>query len=448
MARWKLSPSKRFEISHFQHVNCRSKNPISPKVFNRFSKTLLHLKRVESGHLGWNVQVPRHFTFAMARWKLSPAKRFEIFHFQPVNRTSKYPISPKVFNRFSKTLLHLKRVESGHLARKVHVRRNFAFAMARWKLSPSKRFEISHFQPVNCPSKNPISPKVFNRFSKTLLHLQRFESGNLSQKFQVPRYFNFAMARWILSPSTRFEIFHFQPVNCPGKNPISPKVFTRFSKTLLHLKSLEGGDSGRKFQVPRYFTFAMARWKLSPSTRFEIFQFQPVKTLLHLKRVESGNLGWNVQMPRYFTFAMAAWKLSPSTRFEIFHFQPVNRTSKYAISPKVFNRFSKSLLHLQRFESGHLGRKFQVPGYFTFAMARWKLSPSTRFEIFHFQPVNCPGKNPISPKVFTRFSKTLLHLKSLESGHLGWKFHVRRYFTFAVSTWKLSPSTRFEISHF
>ena len=268
MARWKLSPSKRFEISNFQPVNCPSKNPISPKVYNRFSKTLLHLKRVESGHLGWKVQVPRYFTFAMARWKLSPAKRFEIFHLQPVNRTSKYPISPKVFNRFSKTLLHLKRVESGHLARKVQVRRYFTFAMARWKLSPSKRFEISNFQPVNCPSKNAISPEVFNRFSKTLLHLKRVESGHFGWKVQVSRYFTCAMATWRLSPSTIFEIFHFQPVNRTSKYPISPKVFNGFSKTMLHLKHVESGNLGRKFYGSRYFSFSKTRWKLSPTARF------------------------------------------------------------------------------------------------------------------------------------------------------------------------------------
>ena len=230
MTRWKLSPSTRFEIFHFQHVKCPSKNPISPKVFNRFSKTLLHLKLVESGYLGRKFQVRRYFTFAMTRWKLSPSTRFDISHFQPVNFPSKNPMSPKVSHRFSKTLLHLMRVESGHLGRKCQLRGYFSFAITRWKLSPSTRFEISHFQPVNCPSKNPISRKVFDRFSKTLLHLTHVERQQLGRKFHVSRYFTFAMAMLKLSPSKRFEISHFQPVNCRSKNPISPKVFHRFSK--------------------------------------------------------------------------------------------------------------------------------------------------------------------------------------------------------------------------
>ena len=241
----KTFPSTRFEISHFQQVNCPSKNPTSPTVFNRFSKTLLHLKCVESGHFGRKFQVPMYFSLAMTRLKLSPLTRFEISHLQPVNCTTKNPISPKEFNRFSKTLLHLIRVESGHLGRKFQVRRYFTFAKTRWKLSPSSRFETSHFQPLNCTSKNSISPKVIDRFPKTFLPLKRYESGNLGRQFQARSYFTFAMTRWKLSASTSFEIFHFQHVNCPSKNSISPKVFNRFSKTLHHLTHVEIGHFAR-----------------------------------------------------------------------------------------------------------------------------------------------------------------------------------------------------------
>ena len=55
--------------------------------------------------------------------------------------------------------------------------------------------KFSHFQPVHCHSKNPLSPKVFKRFSKALLQLEDVEGGHLSGKFQLRRYFSFAMAR-------------------------------------------------------------------------------------------------------------------------------------------------------------------------------------------------------------------------------------------------------------
>ena len=199
-----------------------------------------------------------YFSFAMTRWKLSPSTRFEISHLQHVNCTSKNPISPKEFNRFSKTFLHLKRCESGHLDRKFQVRWYFTFAMARWKLSQSTRFEITDMQPVNCPSKDPISPKAFNRFSKTVLHLKRVESGNLGRQFQARSYFTFAMTRWGLRASTSFEIFHFQHVNCPSKNPISPKVLTRFTKNLLHLERVESGHFAENF---RCACFLVLQWQ-------------------------------------------------------------------------------------------------------------------------------------------------------------------------------------------
>ena len=37
---------EKFKISHFQAVQCVRKNAISPKVFNRFSKTIHLLKDV------------------------------------------------------------------------------------------------------------------------------------------------------------------------------------------------------------------------------------------------------------------------------------------------------------------------------------------------------------------------------------------------------------------
>ena len=166
----------------------------------------------------------------MESWKLRPSTRFEISHFQPVNCTTKNPISPKVSNRFSKTLLHLIRVESEHLGRKFNVSRYFSFEKTRWKLSPSSRFETSHFQPLNCTSKTPIFPKVIDRFSKTFLPLKRYESRHLGQKFQVRRYFTFAMIMWKLSPSKNLKFSTFNMWTVPAKIPYLQRYLTDFQK--------------------------------------------------------------------------------------------------------------------------------------------------------------------------------------------------------------------------
>ena len=465
MARWKLCACTTFEISHFQSLHCYSKNPISPKVFNRFSKSLAQLEDVEGGHLCGKIQARRYFTFAMARWKPCACTTFEITHFQSVHCYNKNPISPKVFNRFSKSLAQLEDVEGGHLCGKIQARRYFTFAMARWKPCACTTFEITHFQSVHCYNKNPISPEVFNRFSKSWPQLDDVEGGHLGVKIEARSYFTFAMARWKVCPSTTFEISHFQPVHCACKNPIPPKVFHRFSKSWPQLGDFEGGHLGGKFEARRYFTFAMARWKLCVSTTFEIYYFQPVncvsknpispnvfnrisKSLPQLEDVEGGHLGGKIQGRSYFTFTMARWRLCACTTFEISHFQSVHCHGKNPISPKVFNPFSKSLPPLENVERGHLGEKFQARRYFTFAMARWKLCASTTFEISHFQPVHCACKNPISPKVFNRFSKSLPQLDDVEGGHLGVKIEARSYFTFAMESENFAHRQHLKFCHF
>ena len=55
-----------------------------------------------------------------------------------------------------------------------------------------------------------------------------------------------------------------------------------------------------------------------------------------------------------------------------------------------------------------------------------------KFEISHFQVVHGVIKKAISPKVFDRFSKTFLLLKDVENRYLGRKFHERSYFSFAM----------------
>ena len=54
-------------------------------------------------------------------------------------------------------------------------------------------------------------------------------------------------------------------------------------------------------------------------------------------------------------------------------------------------------------------------------------------EISQFQTLHCVRKNAISPKVFNRFSKTFLLLKDVENRYLGRKFHERSYFSFAMA---------------
>ena len=66
------------------------------------------------------------------------------------------------------------------------------------------------------------------------------------------------------SPSTNCEISHFQPVHCPSKNAITLKVFNWFLKTFLHVTDVEGGSLGWYLRCTGIFVLQWQRWKLLP----------------------------------------------------------------------------------------------------------------------------------------------------------------------------------------
>ena len=127
------------------------------------------------------------------------------------------------------------------------------------------------------------------------------------------------------------------------------------------------------------------------------------------------------------------------------HFLPVHRASKNAISPKVSNWFSKSLAPLEDVEGGIWVKSLRCAGILLLQSQREKFAHRQHLKFCNFQPVHCASKNPISPKIFNRFSKSLPQLEDVEGGNFGEKIKMRRYFTFAMASWKLCASTTFGI---
>ena len=104
-----------------------------------------------------------------------------------------------------------------------------------------QHLKFCHFQPVHCARKNPISPKVLNRFSKSLPPLEDVEGGNLIEKLKVRSYFSFAMATWKLCASTTFEILAISTCTlCEQKSYISI-AFNRSRNLCLSSKMLRVG---------------------------------------------------------------------------------------------------------------------------------------------------------------------------------------------------------------
>ena len=119
----------------------------------------------------------------------------------------------------------------------------------------------------------------------------------------------------------------FQAAPCARKNAISPKVFTRFSKTFPSAERCgKIGIWARKFHGRSYFSFAMVRWKLLKKENFKFpnskLQTVKEKMLYHqrystdfqklffcCKDVSNRYLSRKFHWRSYIRFAMVRWKL-------------------------------------------------------------------------------------------------------------------------------------------
>ena len=225
----------------------------------------------ESGHLGGKFQVPRYFTFAMARWKLCTSTTFEIL---PLSTCTLCQQKPNIFNGIQ-PIFEIIASE----------RRCWGWTFG-WKVQGAQVFYFGNGKVKTLHIDNIWNFATFNLYTvrAKILHLQRYSTDfrNIClrskmlrvdicvESFRCPGILLLQWQGENFAHRRHLKFCHFQPVHCAGKNPASPKAFNRFSKYLPPLEDVEGGHLCGKFQVPRYFTFAMARWKLCTSTTFEI----------------------------------------------------------------------------------------------------------------------------------------------------------------------------------
>ena len=163
MARWKLSHRENLKFCHFQHVHCGSKNPISPKVFNRYSKSLQQLEDVERGNSGGKFQDRLNnfgdIGFLLAQctdWKRQNFKCCRCAKFSPCHCKSKIPAllklssqmpTPNIFElkqRFRKSVQYLWRY-------KIFAGKVYMLRVAKFQMLSMRKFSSCH-----CKSKIPV----------------------------------------------------------------------------------------------------------------------------------------------------------------------------------------------------------------------------------------------------------------------------------------------------
>ena len=464
MASWKLCASTTFEILQLLTCTlCKRKSYISKgiqPIFENFGSA----RRCLVWTFRWKVSGAQVFHFCNG--KVKTLRMDNIWNFSTFNL---YTVPAKILylqscsTDFRNLFLSSKMLRVGFFCGKIHVSRYFTFAIARWKLCAATTFEILPLSTCTlCQKKSYISKgiqPIFEIFASARICW----GWTFAWKVSGAQVFYFAMASWERCTSTTFEILpHLTCTRCQQKCKNSKGIqpnFENFGST----RRCWGWTFPWKVSGAHVFSFCNGKVKtlrIDNIWNFATFNLYTVPAkILYLQRYWTDVLNLCLSSK---IFRVGIWEESFSytgilvmqwqgenfahwQHLKFRHFQRVMCASKNPISPKVFNQFSKSLLHLEDVKGGNLGGKFKLHSYFSFAMARGKLAHRQHLKFCHFQHVHCARINSISPKVFIRFSKTSAQLEVVEGEHLGGKFQVRGYFTFAMACWELSASTRFEI---
>ena len=132
--------------------------------------------------------------------------------------------------------------------------------MARWKLLQRRNGKFPHSKLYTVSEKTLYHQRYSTGFQKLSFCWKMWKIGIWAEK--IMRAAILVLHGEYFFQLEQFEICHIQAVHCVKKNAISPKVFNRFSKTFILLKDVENSYLGRKFHGHSYFSFAMARWKL------------------------------------------------------------------------------------------------------------------------------------------------------------------------------------------
>ena len=272
----------------------------------------------------------------------------------------------------------------------------------------------------------------------------------------------------------KFEISsHFQAVHCVRKNAISPKVFSRFSKTFHQLQDVENRYLGRKFHGRSYFSVAMVRWKFFLVEKFEIptFKLYTVSEKMPYHQRYSPDF-------QKLSFCWKMWKIgiwAKNSWAQLFYFCHCKvktffwwENSKFPTS-KLYTVSEKTLHHegiqpiLKKlsfcwtmWKIGILGQKYHEHSYFSFAMAKWKFFSGCKIWNFPLSNFTMSQRKRYIPKgIQADIQKLSFCWKTWKIDICGRECHERSYFSFRhgqVKTffwWKnveISPLPNFILS--
>ena len=164
---------------------------------------------------------------------------------------------------------------------------------------------------------NPISPKLFNRFSKTFLQLEDVEGGHLDGKFEVRKYFTFKKV-FNFPNRQRLNFLTFNLYNVPGKIPYLKRYSTDFGKhsfrsTMLRAcireESLKSAGilllqwRGENFAHRQHLKFPLSTCRVCQLKSYIPKAIQPIlENVASARRFWGWRFGWKVSDAQVFYF--------------------------------------------------------------------------------------------------------------------------------------------------
>ena len=323
--------------------------------------------------------------------------KFPIFNLYPV--TAKIPY----LQRYSTDLRNLchnsKILRVGNLVENF---RRAAILHLQWQaeiVAYRQHLKFCHFQHVQCPCKNPISPKVFNRFS----WVESFKRAGI------------LLLQWKVKTLRIDNIWNFATFNL---YTVPEKIFASASA-----RRFWGWAFGWKVSSAQIFYFCNG--KVRTLRMYNIWNFPfSICTLSQQKfyiskgippifeifattrRFWGWAIWWKISGAQLFYICNASWNLCLSTTFEILPLSTCTMSLQKSYISKGIHPIFEIFATARIFWGWVSGWKVSSAQVFCFCNGEWKLCASTTFEILPLQPVHCARKSPISPKVFNRFSKS------------------------------------------
>ena len=125
-----------------------------------------------------------------------------------------------------------------------------------------ENLKISTYSFYTVPAEMPYLQKYLTNFQKLFFLWKIRKRRYCGWKFEMHRHYSFAIATLQVFQHPEHVKFQLFPLHCPSRNAISSKAFNEFSKTFFYLKDKERRYSGWKFEMHRHFSFAIVTLQL------------------------------------------------------------------------------------------------------------------------------------------------------------------------------------------